>query len=210
MSVDITPVLSFAGMGLTFGLAGGLSPGPLTALVVSQTVRFGLREGCTVALAPVLTDGPLILLSALAVGGLAHLSWALAGVSFIGAIFLLWLSYETITAAPISLTAGVEPQSLRKSLVTNVLNPHPYLFWLTVGGPLVVEGFRAGWAPLTAFLAAFFVSIVGAKMTVAWVAARFRSQLGGPAYRWTMGILGVAMLGFAVAFVRKGLGLLGG
>ena len=210
MTIDINPALSFAGMGLTFGLAGGLSPGPLTALVVSQTVRFGLREGCTGALAPVLTDGPLILLSALAVGGLAHLSWALAGISFLGALFLLWLAYETMTAPSISVTADTEPQSLRKSLMTNVLNPHPYLFWLTVGGPLVVEGLRAGWAPLGAFLGSFFVAIVGAKMTVAWVTARFRTQLGGPAYRWTMGVLGVAMIGFAIAFVQKGLGLLQG
>ena len=79
--MDLAESLSYAGMGLTFGLAGGLSPGPLTALVVGQTVRFGLREGCTVALAPVITDGPLILLAALAVGGLAQYAWALSAIS---------------------------------------------------------------------------------------------------------------------------------
>ncbi len=206
--MDLTESLSFAGMGLTFGLAGGLSPGPLTALVVGQTVRFGLREGCTVALAPVITDGPLILLAAFAVGGLASYTWALSGISFVGALFLLWLAYETVTAPPITVDEETAPQSLKKSLLTNVLNPHPYLFWLTVGGPLVVEAYGAGWVTLTSFLASFFVSIVGAKMGVAWITYRFREHLGGTAYRWTMGILGLAILVFAVVFFQKGVTLL--
>ncbi len=208
--MDLPQTLSFAGMGLTFGLAGGLSPGPLTALVVGQTVRFGLKEGCTVALAPVITDGPLIVLAALAVGSLAHYTWMISAIAFIGAFFLIWLAYETLTAPAIAIDDDAEPQSLRKSLLTNILNPHPYLFWLTVGGPVVVDAYGRGWSALGVFLAAFFVSIVGAKMGVAWVTARFRDHLGGPAYRWTMGALGLALLAFAVMFFKKGVMLLSG
>ena len=32
--------MTFILLGVAFGLAGGLVPGPLTALVISQTLRF--------------------------------------------------------------------------------------------------------------------------------------------------------------------------
>ena len=161
--MNVAEAAPFVGMGLTFGLAGGLSPGPLTALVVSQTVRFGLREGCTVALAPIVTDGPLIAIAALAVGGLAAYTWAISAIAFVGAAFLLWLAFETFNAPPIDVDVNAAPQSLRKSVLTNLLNPHPYLFWLAVGGPVVVDAVEAGWLTLVLFLTTFFVAIVGSS-----------------------------------------------
>jgi threonine/homoserine/homoserine lactone efflux protein len=38
--------------GAFLGLACGLAPGPLLALLLAQTLRHGPREGCKVALAP--------------------------------------------------------------------------------------------------------------------------------------------------------------
>ena len=61
MNPEADTFLYFMTSGILLGLSGGLSPGPLTALVISQTLRFGAREGMLVALAPILTDGPLVL-----------------------------------------------------------------------------------------------------------------------------------------------------
>ena len=35
-----------------YGLSAGFSPGPLLALVIAQTIRFGFREGARAAMAP--------------------------------------------------------------------------------------------------------------------------------------------------------------
>jgi len=48
---------------VTLGLSAGFSPGPLLALVVSQTLQYGTMEGIKVAIAPLLTDCPIILVS---------------------------------------------------------------------------------------------------------------------------------------------------
>lgn len=66
----IEPML-FA-QGCVFGLAAGFTPGPTTTVVVAQTIRFGFLDGLKVAIAPLLTDAPIIVLSVLLVGQLAR------------------------------------------------------------------------------------------------------------------------------------------
>ena len=39
-----------------FGLSGGLSPGPLLALVVAETLARGRSSGLAVAASPLITD----------------------------------------------------------------------------------------------------------------------------------------------------------
>jgi threonine/homoserine/homoserine lactone efflux protein len=49
--------------GVLLGLSAGLSPGPMLALVLAQTLRRGPREGCKIALTPLVTDPPIILVT---------------------------------------------------------------------------------------------------------------------------------------------------
>ncbi|MDH3383440.1 MAG: LysE family translocator, partial [Deltaproteobacteria bacterium] len=56
-------MLFFLGAGIVLGLSAGFSPGPLLAMVLSQTIRHGAREGIKIAAAPLLTDLPIILVS---------------------------------------------------------------------------------------------------------------------------------------------------
>ncbi len=44
--------------GTVLGITAGISPGPLLMLVISQTIRFGHREGIKVSLTPLITDAP--------------------------------------------------------------------------------------------------------------------------------------------------------
>ena len=64
--------LALLASGCVFGLAGGFTPGPTTTLVVAQTLRFGVYDGMKVAIAPLLTDAPIILISVLLIGQLAQ------------------------------------------------------------------------------------------------------------------------------------------
>ena len=57
----MTAILPFLFAGLVLGLSGGLVPGPLLTLVASETLRHGAAAGIRVALAPLLTDAPIIL-----------------------------------------------------------------------------------------------------------------------------------------------------
>ena len=59
--------------GIVLGLSSGLAPGPLLALVVAQTLRHGPREGCKIALTPLVTDAPIILVALILAVKLAEL-----------------------------------------------------------------------------------------------------------------------------------------
>ena len=47
------------------GLGEGLKPGPLNTLVISETLQHDWKAGMKVSLSPLITDAPIITLSAL-------------------------------------------------------------------------------------------------------------------------------------------------
>ncbi|MBU1248362.1 MAG: LysE family translocator, partial [Proteobacteria bacterium] len=101
--------------------------------------------------------------------------------------------------------------SLGKGVLTNFLNPHPYLFWLTVGAPLLFSAHEAaGVLGPILFLAAFYVVLVGAKLGVALLTARSRSFLTSRVYVWLLRGLGLLLVLFAFRFLHEGWVLLAG
>ena len=58
--------------GAFLGLSCGLAPGPLLALVLAQTLRHGPREGCKIALTPLVTDPPIIVVALVLAAKLAE------------------------------------------------------------------------------------------------------------------------------------------
>jgi threonine/homoserine/homoserine lactone efflux protein len=202
-------LLGLLGAGAAFGLAAGLSPGPLLALVIGQTVRHGAREGLKVAVAPLITDAPIILLSVLVLARLD--SDAILGlVALVGGGFVAFLAAESLRTTGLELsTAGAPPRSWRQGATVNALSPHPYLFWITVGAPILLSASVGGIAGPVAFLAGFYVCLVGSKVGVALAVGASRGALTGRAYPWVMRALGAVLLVFAVLLVREGLILLG-
>ena len=65
-------MLTALSSGILLGLSCGLVPGPLLALVLMQTMQHGAREGCKVALVPLITDAPIILVALVLAGQAAR------------------------------------------------------------------------------------------------------------------------------------------
>jgi threonine/homoserine/homoserine lactone efflux protein len=100
------------------------------------------------------------------------------------------------------------PRSWLKGVVTNLLSPHPWLFWLTVGAAILAEAIAQSWLVAAAFLFGFYLLLVGSKVGVALLSGRSRDLLAGRPYRVVMRVL-AAMLGvFARLLFREGLKLL--
>jgi threonine/homoserine/homoserine lactone efflux protein len=94
--------------------------------------------------------------------------------------------------------------SLGKGVAVNLLNPSPYLFWLTVGAPMLLRAHDAGWPVAAGFLVAFYLGLVGSKAVLAVLVARSRSVLRGRGYLLANRLLAVILLIYAVLFVREG------
>ncbi len=195
--------------GVLLGAAAGLAPGPMLTLVISESLRHGAGAGMRVALAPLITDLPIILVTLLLLGSLSGYEPLLGLLSLAGGVIVLYLAWETLRPPAVNLAAAA-PRSLRKGVITNFLNPHPYLFWLGVGGPLLLRAReQAGWSAPAAFLLLFYLLLVGSKLLLAWLTGRSRGFLQGRAYRWTLRGLGALLALFGVLLLRDGLVLLG-
>jgi threonine/homoserine/homoserine lactone efflux protein len=192
--------------GVLLGLSAGLAPGPMLALVLAQTLRHGPREGCKIALTPLLTDAPIILLTLALATKLAELHLWLGIVSMAGAIFVFYLSWESFWPVRQQLEAPAErPKSWLKGIATNLLNPHPWLFWLTVGAAILAKTMAQGWLVAAAFLFGFYLLLVGSKVLVAVLAGRCRDLLAGRPYRVAMRMLAAMLACFALLLFREGL-----
>lgn len=192
--------------GIVFGLSAGLAPGPLLALVLSESLRSGYKAGIRVALAPLITDIPIVVCTFILVSRMAGSSIALGFISLLGALFTGYLSYETFTSRDMQIDpAEKAAKSLRKGIIANFLNPHPYLFWITVGSSMVMKAFNQGTMNAVAFVAGFYFFLVGSKVAVSIFAVKARHLLVGKGYRHCMQILGILLLLFAFLLARDAL-----
>jgi len=187
----------------SLGLASGLSPGPLLTLVLRSTLERGFAAGLRISVAPLLTDVLMLgvvtaLLSLLTEG-------VLQGIGIVGGLVVLWIGIQTLRAsfqpAPDARDPSMESsvgQDLWQGAAVNLLNPHAWLFWIAVGGPIVARAWPESPLRACGFFMLFEAFIVGSKAALAWVAARARHRVQGRAYSWTLRILGVALLGFGL------------
>ncbi len=168
-------------LGVGLGWAAGLTPGPLHTLIMVTAMKRGFVAGAKVAFAPPLADIPVIPISLIFVGAMSD--GVVRTLSFAGGLFVLWLGYDTIRQAHREeLDADVGGSDLMKGIVTNLLSPHPWLFWFVVAAPLLIEAWNeAPWRAAT-FLLGFYGTMVATKLVVAWLASHGRRLVGSPWY----------------------------
>ncbi len=202
-------MIAVMGAAVILGLSAGFSPGPLLALVISQALRFGTREGIKVAIAPLVTDAPIIAMSVFLVSWFTHLYYVLGLISIAGGIFVIYLAWETFSARyPSGDMAQDRARSIGRGIAVNALSPHPYIFWITVGAPMILRAY--GEKPENAFffIFSFLVCLIGAKVLVAYLVGRTKRIFTGTVYRAIMRLLGAALFIFALFLLRDGLVLL--
>lgn len=179
-------------------------------VVISQTISHGRREGYKVAVSPLLTDIPIILLCLFALSKLDDYQSSLGIVSILGGLFIIYLAIESFKAKEIRVgSKQFKPYSIRKGIIVNVLSPHPYLFWLTVGVPVLFKSYQISLGATLAFILSFYVFLVGSKLLIAALVDKSRSFLKNKSYAWIMRGLGFLLFVFAGIFIKEGLEYLG-
>jgi len=203
-------MISFLITGTILGFSAGIAPGPLLALVISETMEHGVRSGVKIALAPILTDLPIILITLLILAKISHFQNILGIISIIGGFFILFLGIESMRSKAVDLNLNKStPKSLQKGILANVLSPHPYLFWFSVGGPTTITAMDINLFAAISFVLSFYVLLVGSKINLAILVGKSRSFLSGNKYIFTMRLLGFILLILSGFLFQDGLHLLG-
>ncbi|MGL4944103.1 MAG: LysE family translocator [Thermoguttaceae bacterium] len=207
-----SPELFFAAQGVLLGVNAGLTPGPLTTLVVSESLRHGRRAGCRMALIPLVTDPPVlaILLPLLVtlVSGRNHI---IGGIALVGGMMLVMMARKLVRVSVDDFSAGAAPRtSFVRGLAINITNPNLYIGWLTVNGTILLQANQVSLLADALFLVAFYASLVTLKLLMALAVGSVRHAIH---VVWLVRInhaLALAMLGYAVWFIVIGVRMLCG
>lgn len=202
-------MLHYLTIGTVLGLSAGFAPGPLLTLVISETLQHDIRSGVKVALAPIITDLPIIILTLLVLAKLSTFHSILGLISLAGGCFLLFMGYESICTSRVEVKVhDMKPKSLSKGILANVLSPHPYLFWLSVGAPTMTKALSQNVHASLAFIVSFYTFLVGSKIALAILTGKSKSFLSGNVYMYIMRFLGLLLWGLACILFYDGLNLL--
>lgn len=188
-------------LGLTLGFGAGIAPGPMLALVIRSALRGGFPAGARMAMTPLITDVPVIVVAVLLAGGLPETALGVLGIA--GGLFVVHLGLQALREDPVPQAApGSAAADLRTGVVTNLLSPHPWLFWLTVGAPILADGSATEGA---GFLLVFYSLLVGSKAAIAGVVALGRDRLvRGRGYALVLRGSGLLLLATGVLLVAEG------
>jgi len=194
--------------GIGYGFAAAAQPGPFQAYLISQTLSNGWRRTLPAALAPLISDGPIIVLTLVV---LSHVPvWFQRFLYIVGGLFILYLAYSAFVAWRNFDEAGVvthsgSRQSAVRAAMMNALSPGPYLYWSLVTGPILLAGWRKAPVNGIGFLVSFYATIVLSLIAIIVVFGTAR-RFGPKVNRVFVGVSAIALAGFGMYQLWLGLG----
>lgn len=201
-------MFAFLLQGLALGLPAAAQPGPFQAYLLSQTLKNGWRRTLPAALAPLLSDGPIILLVVLVLTRLP--GWLLRTIQIGGGLFILYLAWGAYRAyrqadftTPV-VEEGEVRQSVLEATMMNLLNPSPYLFWGLAAGPILLEGWRRSAGHGFSFLLGFYGTLIGGLVLVITIFAT-AGRLGPQVNRVLTALSAVVLFLFGLYQLAQGL-----
>ena len=171
-------------MSLLLAYAMGFSvasmPGPILALITTETLRRGAWPGAQTALAPMCVDACVMLPLVMALQSAIPSGAGALLIGLAGSSFLFWLGLRSFRAGHAPYAPGGHRGARRlppflKSVLTQLMNPYAYIFWGTVGFAFVREGFEAhGLKGALSFPAGFWLGAGTMNFLVVYLVSRGR------------------------------------
>lgn len=117
--------------GIAYGFAAAVQPGPFQTYLISQTLTRGWQKTLPAACAPLISDGPIIVLCLFVLYQVPI--WLQRFLYIAGGLFILYLAYGAYKAwkrfdESIPSTETGSRQSVLQAAMMNALSPGPYIY----------------------------------------------------------------------------------
>ncbi|MDI6905693.1 MAG: LysE family transporter [Candidatus Bathyarchaeia archaeon] len=130
--------------------------------------------------------------------------------SFFGAGYLIHLGFENLRAEINTFkTDKTEKGALKRGAITNFLSPNPYLFWLSIGGPIVFESLNVNISATVLFILGFYTVLIESKIVITLIVDKSKSIIKSKYYLYILRALGIILILFALIFFKNALRLMG-
>jgi threonine/homoserine/homoserine lactone efflux protein len=182
-------------IGVSIALSASLQPGPLQAFYLAKVAQLGWRRTLPAAFAPLLSDGPIALVSILLINILppAFRDWLQLG----GGILLFYLAWSAFKnwqkdQDPEPEEEGPAPQTIFQAALINLLNPAPYLGWSLIMGPALLTAWSERPILAIALLVSFYFTLISTSMVLIYLIGRTASL--GPGVRKSFNLISALLL----------------
>ena len=186
--------------GVGYGLIAASQPGPFQTYLISQTLARGWKQTLSAALAPLISDGPIILICVLILSQVP--AWLQRILYVVGGLFILYLSYGTyktwkdFNPSIPTIESGMQ-QSILKATLMNIFNPNPYIFWTLVTGPILLKGWRETPVNGIGFLAGFYITLISSLAAIILIFGTI-ARVGPKINRILLGISAIVLFCFGL------------
>ena len=183
------------------GFSVASTPGPILALIATETLRRGAWPGAQTALAPMCVDACVMLPLVMVLQSSIPSGAGAVAVGLAGGAFLCWLGLQSFRAGSAAVAPGSHCGSRRlppfvKGVLTQLMNPYAYIFWGTVGFAFVREGFEAqGVKGALSFPAGFWLGAGTMNFLVVYLVSRGRRFLPARMEPYVHVFSGVLLIG---------------
>ncbi len=175
-------------------------------MVAGTALERGFKAGFVLALTPLVTDIVPMLFSALL---LENLGWtALTVLGIVGGAVIVVVGIRFLKdhgrteALPLAAATPDEtalPERRQSARVLHVvlstlLNPSPWVFWLIVASPLLLRSWNRSRTEGIIFIVVIFLTNIATASTLAWIASHSRKILHPAWHRRALKMVGVTLI----------------
>ena len=149
------------------GLVFNAAPGPVFAATLRAGARGGFRAAAAVQFGSLAGDAAWAVAGLAGVSTLLQVDWLLLPLGVIGALYLLWLAFDSWRSASAPVGTDVDGHEARSAIRTGALlsltNPQNIAYWAAMGSAMANIGLAE---PTSGQMAVFFAGFMAAS--IAW------------------------------------------
>ena len=200
------------------GLSGAVSPGPLLAFNIRETVRHGFLAGPYVATGHAILELGVVVALALGLTQILDSDLAVAAIGILGGLFLLWMGWGMVRnpgqGAPSSAEHhhSVTHHGVREPIVGGIVvslsNPYWTIWWVTVGATFMTQSLELGLLGIGAFYVGHILSDFSWYTLVSAALTSGRRLITEQVYKGIMLGCGVFLTAMGAYFILTGVNLL--
>ncbi len=201
----IGEILEIVAMAFLIGLTGALAPGPTLVATVNSSLKTGWTAGPKIAAGHAFVE---LLLFLLIVFGLAAAAEQFSKyIAIVGGLALVAFGALTImgsrSASLVSNEKNNAGNAYLAGIVTSAANPYFWVWWLSVGSALVIDGLRGGLIMASFFMIGHWGADFGWYTVVSTSLDRGRSILSEASYRRILAVCGAFLVFFGLYYVIR-------
>jgi threonine/homoserine/homoserine lactone efflux protein len=190
-------------LAFTIGLTGALAPGPTLVATINSSLKKGWEAGPKVATGHALVELAIFFLI---IEGLAEATREYSRViALVGGLALIAFGFITLKSCrTATITKSSETRFANfyiAGMLTSAANPYFWIWWLSVGSALLIDGLRGGFIMACFFMIGHWSADFGWYILVSTSFHKGKAIVSQASYRKLLTLCGGFLMLFGVYYI---------